>query len=114
MLRVDWTDATAAMTDDEFKRTLGWIADHVADRKARALFIDVRDFRHDVSAEVQQWRLRNISTRYNAAGLGRLAFLFPNGADIPPMANRSGEGERFVTRGFNNEEHATAWLTARA
>ncbi len=111
-LRVDWTDATDGMSEDEFKRTLGWIADHVAERKARALFIDAGDFRHDVSAEVQQWRLRQISPRLNAAGLERLAFLFPNGAESPPMANQSAEGERFVTRAFNNEEHAIAWLTA--
>ena len=114
MLRVDWTDATAAMSADEFKRALGWIADHVAERKARALFIDLRDFRHDVSAGVREWRLRNISPRYDAAGLEQVAFLFPNEADIPTMANQSAEGERFVTRGFNNEEHAIAWLTARA
>lgn len=113
IIRIDWMEATSAMNDEEFKRALGWVAGHVTERKARGLLIDVRHFRHEMSAEVHQWRLRTISPRYNAAGLERLAFLFPNDADIPLMANQSAAGEGFATRGFNTQEHATAWLAAR-
>ena len=58
----------------------------------------------------QPWRLANISPRYNAAGVQRFAFLFPESAQLSPMMNQSGEGERFITRAFNGQEQAFAWL----
>ena len=67
-------------------------------------------FRHKIGPDVQPWRLANISPRYNAAGVRRFAFLVPESAQIPPMMNQSGEGERFITLAFIGEEQAFAWL----
>jgi hypothetical protein len=55
--------------------------------------------------------MRSISTRYNSAGVKRFAFLFPKDAPVQSMARQS-EGEWFVTKSFNNQEQATAWLAA--
>jgi hypothetical protein len=54
--------------------------------------------------------VKNISTRYAAAGVKRFAFLFPPGAQVPPMMNQSSPGESFETRAFNSVDEATKWL----
>jgi hypothetical protein len=48
--------------------------------------------------DVRDWRIKNISSRYAAAGVMRFAFLFSPGSEIPPMMNQSAEGESFATR----------------
>jgi hypothetical protein len=110
IIRLDWQEATSAMSDDDFKNALALFAGHVEEKKARGILVDVRYFHHKMSAEVQQWRLANISTRYNAAGVQRFAFLFPQGVQIPPMMNQSGDCERFITRAFGSQEQAFRWL----
>jgi len=110
MISVHWKDATATMTGEDFKRELALIPGHVEERKAQGLLVDVSHFGHKMSPEVQQWRVRNISSRYNAAGLQRFAFLFPNVSQIPQGMNQSSEGEAFLTRAFTGREEAVTWL----
>jgi len=100
------------MTDDDFKAELERFAGLVEAKKAQGILVNVARFRHKTAPGVQEWRVKNISTRYSAAGVRRFAFLVQEGAPIPPMMNQSGSGESFVTRGFNSTEQAMSWLTA--
>jgi hypothetical protein len=100
------------MTDEDFKADLTRFAGHVEQRRARGILVDVRRFRHTMGPGVQEWRVRNISSRYDAAGVRRFAFLFPPGAQIPPPMNQSSEGESFLTRAFISQEEAVAWFGA--
>ena len=111
IIGIDWKDSTSTMTDEEFRAELKLFANLVEEKKALGILVDVSSFRHRVGAEVGQWRLKNISPRYNEAGVQRFAFLFSKDSQIPPMANESSEGERFLTRAFNSREQAVAWLT---
>jgi SpoIIAA-like len=108
---IDWKEATSAMTDEDFKTELTLFAKQVEDKRAPRILIDVSKFRHRPSAEVGEWRLKNISTRYSAAGVRRFAFLLSKDSQILAMVSQS-EGEQFLTQSFNNEEQAIAWLTA--
>ena len=110
IMRLDWQEATSTMSDDDFKNALALFADYVEEKKACGILVDVRHFRHKMGPDVQPWRLANISPRYNAAGVQRFAFLFPEGAQTPPIMNQSGEGEQFITRAFISQEKAFAWL----
>jgi hypothetical protein len=110
IISVDWKEATSRMTDEDFKAELTLFAKQVEDKRAPRILIDISKFRHRPSAEMGQWRLKNISTRYNAAGVQRFAFL--NDSQNPPMASQSAEGELFLTQSFNKREQAKAWLTA--
>lgn len=110
IIGVDWKEATSAMTDEEFKNELTLFAGLVEERKARGILVDVKSFRHSPGADVQLWRVKNISSRYSAAGVGRFAFLFPEGAQIPPMLNQSSPGENFLTQAFTSMKQAVAWL----
>jgi SpoIIAA-like len=111
IISIDWKEATSAMTDEYFKTELTLFAKQVEDKRAPRILIDVSKFRHRPSAEVGEWRLKNISTRYSAAGVRRFAFLLSKDSQILPMVSQS-EGEQFLTQSFNNEEQAIAWLTA--
>jgi SpoIIAA-like len=111
IISIDWKEATSAMTDEDFKTELTLFAKQVEDKRAPRILIDVSKFRHRPSAEVGEWRLKNISTRYSAAGVRRFAFLLSKDSQILAMVSQS-EGEQFLTQSFNNEEQAIAWLTA--
>jgi hypothetical protein len=111
IIGIDWKESTTAMTDDQFKDELTLFAGHVEQKKARGILVDVSRFRHKMAPNVQEWRVKNISNRYSAAGVKRFAFLLPNGSPIPPMMNQSSPGEKFATRAFNDLNEAKKWLT---
>src|SRR5579864_8361470 len=108
---IDWKESTSAMTDDQFKTELVLFAGYVEQKKARGILVDVSRFRHKMAPNVQEWRVKNISNRYSAAGVQRFAFLLPNGSPVPPMMNQSSPGEKFATRAFNDLNEAKKWLT---
>jgi hypothetical protein len=110
IIRIDWKEATSSMTDEQFKAELALFAGHVEDEKAKGILVDVSCFQHTMGPDVQQWRVKNISSRYSAAGVERFAFLFPSSAHIPPMMNQSSMGEEFDTRAFTELDAAAKWL----
>ena len=112
IIGIRWKPATAKMTDEDFKGALTLFADHVERMGAHGILVDVSDFHHRMGPGVQEWRVKNISSRYAAAGVRRFAFLFPPGTEIPPMMNQSAAGENFLTRAFTGQEESVAWLTS--
>ena len=111
VIRIDWKEATSSMTDAEFKKELSLFADHAEVKKAHGILVDVAGFRHKPGPEIQEWRIKNISGRYYAAGVRGFAFLFPESVATPPPM-KSSPGEKFETRVFNAAEEALAWLKA--
>jgi hypothetical protein len=111
LIGIRWKPSTANMTDEDFKAALTLFAGHVELMGTHGILVDVEDFRHRMGPDVQEWRVKNISTRYAAAGVRRFAFLFPRGSEIPPMMNQSADGESFTTRAFTSQEQAVEWLT---
>jgi len=112
IIGIDWKETTSGMTDEEFKTELTLFAGYVEEKKASGIVVDVANFVYKMGPDIQQWRVKNISSRYTAAGVKRFAFVFPKDSQIPPMMNQSSAGESFLTRAFNSLEQATVWLTA--
>src|SRR5215471_17712201 len=110
IIAIEWKETTEAMTDEDFKADLTLFAGQVEEQKARGILVDVTRFRHNLGAEVQPWRVKNISSRYNAAGVTRFAFLFPEGSPIPSQTSQSSAGENFLTGAFTGRDQATKWL----
>ena len=110
IIGIDWKETTAAMTNEEFKAVLMLFATHVEFKRALGILVDVIKFRHKVQPEVQEWRVKNISTRYAAAGVRRFAFLLPTGMRIPPTMSQSAPEEQFLTGAFDNFDKAWNWL----
>ena len=111
IIGINWKESTAEMSDEDFKADLTTFAGYVEQQKGRGILANVAHFRHRPGPDLQPWRVKNISTRYAAAGVKRFAFLFPEGAQVPPMMNQSAPGESFETRAFNSIDEATKWLT---
>src|SRR5215472_9408681 len=80
VIGIDWKEATSSMTDEEFKSQIQLFASFVEAKKARGFLVDVARFRHKMGPDVAEWRVKNISGRYSAAGVRRFAFLFPKDA----------------------------------
>ena len=91
----DWKEATSSMTDKDFKSELELFAGLVEAKKARSILVDVAHFRHNQGPGMQEWRLKNISLRYSAAGVRRFAFLLPKEAPVPPMMNQLRQARTF-------------------
>lgn len=111
IIGIDWKESTATMTDESMKAELSTFAGYVEDKRAPRILVDVTKFYFRLSPAMQEWRVKNISSRYNAAGVKRFAFVFPADAQVPPTMNQAVAGEDFMTRGFNSRDDAVSWLT---
>jgi hypothetical protein len=113
ILRLLWTEKTANMTDEDFKRALSLNADHAAKHQTSGLLVDVRNFHHKPGPETGKWRSEFLVPRYEAAGVKKFAFVVGNDAPMPP--NNTGmttRKEAFETRYFRTPDEAEAWLRA--
>jgi hypothetical protein len=110
IIGIEWKESTSAMTSEEFKTELTLFAGYVEQKKAPSILVDVNKFRHKPDPDFQPWRVKNISSRYNAAGVKKEVFLFPKNAPISPTMNQSSPGEVFLTRAFDDLHKALAWL----
>ena len=113
VIRLDWKEGTSSMAGEDFKKELTLFADHVEAKKAHGILVDVSQFRHKPGPDIEEWRLKNISGRYEAAGVRRFAFLFPESVATPP-AMKSSPHEKFETQAFNRAEEALGWLKGAA
>ena len=107
-LELEWFEATATMSDDDFKAALVRLADYSETHGARRVVVDVRAFRHRPGPEIMGWRDATIIPRYNAAGIAKFAFLLPEGAAERPAAP---EGPaNFPTGWFSDRDRMEAWF----
>ena len=77
IIGIRWKPSTAQMTDEDLKAVLTLFAGKVEEMAAHGVLVDVADFHHKMRPGMQEWRVKNISNRYPAAGVRRFAFLFP-------------------------------------
>jgi hypothetical protein len=80
ILELEWLEASANMTDDDFKRSMQRYAELAGEHPTPYLLVDVTKFRHSMGESVGAWRDEHIIPAYNAAGVKKFAFLFPAGA----------------------------------
>ncbi|MCP4398600.1 MAG: hypothetical protein GY801_15050 [bacterium] len=106
--KLAWTEATAAMTAEDFKHTVTTYTELVEKHHAQYLLIDVNTFRFNVDEELGKWHVQHISPRYNKAGIKKKAFVVGKDATLPP--SREVPAEKFVTTHVHTEEDAIAWF----
>ncbi len=114
ILRFLWTDRTANMTDEDFKRTLLLYADYALKHGTGSLLVDVRNFHHTPGAEVVKWRNEVLVPRYEAAGIRKFAYVIGNKVPMPPQQSAAeGRKPAFETRYFRAQEEAEQWLASK-
>jgi hypothetical protein len=113
-LELTWLPSTAEMSDKGFKETLALLAVEGERIKPGFMMIDATEFQHELGDGVLEWRDREIIPRYDAAGVKKFAFLWPEGT--PGTVESGGtpkpEGSAsFPTGWFTGRERAYQWLT---
>jgi hypothetical protein len=112
-LELAWLPSTREMTDEGFKETLELFAAEGERAKPSYMIIDATEFNHELGDGVMQWRDREIIPRYNAAGVKKLAFLWPEGmpSTVESGSTPKPEGPaNFPTGWFTSRERAYQWL----
>ena len=89
-----WTEATANMTDEDFKEALSRYAERAKACGAKCLLVDVSRFQHALSPELGSWRDKTISPRYNEAGVRRFAYVIGEGRPLPPASDKARQESR--------------------
>jgi hypothetical protein len=112
-LELRWLPSTSVMSDDGFRETLERFAAEGELARPGYMVIDATEFRHELGDGVLEWRDREIIPRYNAAGVKKFAFLWPEGT--PGTVESGGtpkpEGPaNFPTGWFTSRERAYQWL----
>jgi hypothetical protein len=112
-LELTWLPSTREMSDDGFKETLQLLASEGERLRPEYMFIDSVEFFHQLGEGVLEWRDEHVIPRYNAAGVKRFAFLWPEGMPntVESGAQPQVEGRAaFPTGWFTTREKAYAWL----
>ena len=110
-LELIWLDTTEDMSDGEFRSWLLTFARYGEELNPTFMLIDGRQFKHQMSSEVGAWREEVIISRYNNAGVKKLAFLLPTG--IAPVAEPHPEpGADFPTGYFDSRGEIDAWFAS--
>jgi hypothetical protein len=111
-LRFHWTEKTANMTDDEFKRALLLYAELAGKHSVYGLLVDVRSFRHRIAAETGRWRDEVVAPKYAGAGVKKFAYVVGEDFPMPPAGSRPAP-TAFETRFFHSMAEAEGWLAER-
>lgn len=110
LVELRWYDSTESMSAQDFQAWLLIFAEHVLRLRRSFVLIDSTRFLMDPARLDNEWRFANIIPRYNAAGVRRLAFQFPDGVPAigtPPAP----EGPAtFPTAYFGRRQEALDWL----
>ncbi|MGH2720571.1 MAG: hypothetical protein ACRDJO_03060 [Actinomycetota bacterium] len=113
ILELEWLEASAGMTDDDFMASMQRFADRAEEYRTPFLLVDVTRFRHSPGDGVGAWRDKHVIPRYNGAGVRKFAFLVPAGSPgtvesgHPPTEEAPGE---FPTGCFDVRQDILDWF----
>jgi hypothetical protein len=113
VLELEWLEASASMTDDDFMRSMRRFAELAGEHGTPYLLVDVRNFRHSMGKGVGAWRDENVIPAYNAAGVRKFAFLLPAGATGTVEEGNAPEPEppgEFPTGYFTGRRSISKWF----
>lgn len=111
LVALEWTAMSAQMAPADFKQALERFVEHIEERGARRLLVDVRAFHFEVTPDLTIWRDERISRRYNDAGVDRLAYVVREGFPVPRYDGKPlSKQELFRTRFFTSMAEARRWL----
>ncbi len=110
LLEIRWFDTTAGMTRDQFDEWLAGFAGAVEQAGRSRALVDGRSFLMDPANNDMEWRDANIVPRYNAAGLGKFAFVMPAGMPLIGSDPAAEGPADYATGYFGTREDALGWL----
>jgi len=112
VLELEWTDASAEMTDEDFRAGIERLAKLAEEHAAPNVLVDVTAFRHTPAEDFGPWRDANIIPKYNAAGVTKFAFLVPAGGAAASAPAPEGPAA-FPSGYFDSREAIDRWFASR-
>ena len=109
-VEIRWYDTTRAMTRADFEQWLTTFAGCAERLRRPGVLVDGTSFLMDPKNSVPEWRDANIIPRYNAAGVKRFAFHFPEGMPLIGSPPADELPATFPTGYFGSRAAALAWL----
>ncbi|MFY7998731.1 MAG: methyl-accepting chemotaxis protein [Candidatus Kapaibacteriota bacterium] len=114
VLEVLWTPATDRMSNQEFKQALQRFGELTIEHKTQGIFVDVRENRHVLTPELQQWHDDNIVPLYSKGGVRKMAFLAPPSSLTRASSEAAFEAEKakelLQVQFFEDGDIAWSWL----
>ncbi|HET8924737.1 MAG TPA: hypothetical protein VFN26_17275 [Candidatus Acidoferrum sp.] len=101
-----WLPGTASMTDQDCKGALEAFAESILQHIAQKLIIDMREFKHRPPAEILTWRNDVTVSKYNRAGVRKVAWVWPGMTG----GTSTSEGDKFENHYCSTEAEALAWV----
>jgi hypothetical protein len=111
-----WSEATASMTEEEFRAGVERLAELIERERLPNAIVDVVKMAYRPAADFEEWRQAHIIPRYNAAGVRKFAFIYPNGFSdtVENGVAPAPEGKAAFPFGyFGTRERAFAWLATQ-
>jgi len=106
LVRLDWLAGTAGMTDEDFKGALDTFAEGILQHRPKRLVVDMREFKYRPSPEALAWRDDVIVSKYNKAGVQKVAWIWPGVTGGPATSAR----DTFENHYCSTESEALAWI----
>jgi hypothetical protein len=110
LVELRWYDATAGMTAGQFQDWLAVFAGQLEQLGRPRVLVDATRFMMDRANMDDEWRDANIIPRYNAAGVRRFAFLYPDGVPVIGLPPGPMGPSTFPTGYFGRRQAALDWL----
>jgi hypothetical protein len=111
-LEIRWYDTTRAMTKADFEAWLTTFAGEVERYHRPGVLVDGTIFLMDPSNSDGPWRDAHIVPRYNAAGIKKFAFQFPEGMPAIGSPPAIEPPATYLTGYFGRRNDALAWLAS--
>ena len=109
ILKLDWTEETARMTDQDFKDCLLMFARLADKHKTEKLWVDGERYKYHTADELMAWRKNTIIPKFQKSGVKKLAFqVGVGGKMMPPSVTETG----LRTACFETKADALEWLQA--
>ena len=107
ILKLDWTEETINMTDQDFKDCLLEFAALAKKHQTKKLWVDSNRYKYNTANELMTWRKNTIIPLFQEAGVKQLAFQIGIGGKIMP-ASVTETGLR--TECFETHDSTLNWL----
>ena len=110
LVELRWHDATETMSAAQFQDWLAAFAGQLEQLRRPTVLVDATRFLMDRANLDDEWRDAHIVPRYNAAGVRRFAFLYPDGVPLIGMPPGPLGPATFPTAYFGRRQAALDWL----
>ncbi len=113
LLYITWKGTAADMPENEFKNHLLRFVELLRTTESKKFLVDAYAGHFIMLPHIQEWHDRTIVPQYQAMGIRRIAFVYPD--DIAQLMSLEQtfdekQAQQLLTRFFSSVDEAQAWV----